>query len=93
MFYENTRIIVGAVAAQDEHILPCRRAIEPHRGFWTLPAGYVELNETPAAGAAITQVQILHRTRFSRHDRAPGDRRPLPDPQWSSARTGQQPAP
>jgi ADP-ribose pyrophosphatase YjhB (NUDIX family) len=32
-------------------ILLCRRAIEPRRGFWTLPAGYLELHETPEEGA------------------------------------------
>jgi ADP-ribose pyrophosphatase YjhB (NUDIX family) len=29
----------------------CRRAIEPRRGFWTIPAGYMEERETPAEGA------------------------------------------
>ena len=29
----------------------CRRAINPRRGFWTLPAGYLELNEATSAGA------------------------------------------
>ena len=30
----------------------CRRAIEPRLGFWTLPAGFMENNETIAEGAA-----------------------------------------
>jgi ADP-ribose pyrophosphatase YjhB (NUDIX family) len=33
-------------------VLLCRRAIEPRRGFWTLPAGYLELDETLEEGAA-----------------------------------------
>lgn len=49
--YENPKIVVGAVAAWQERILLCRRAIEPRRGFWTLPAGFLELHETAAAGA------------------------------------------
>jgi len=49
--YENPKIVVGSVAAWDDRILLCRRAIEPRRGFWTLPAGYLELHETAAAGA------------------------------------------
>jgi ADP-ribose pyrophosphatase YjhB (NUDIX family) len=49
--YENPKIVVGAVAAWDGRILLCRRAIEPRRGFWTLPAGFLELNETAADGA------------------------------------------
>jgi len=42
---------VGSVVVWEDRILLCRRAIEPRRGFWTLPAGYMELNETSAAGA------------------------------------------
>ena len=49
--YENPKIVVGAVATWQEKILLCRRAIEPRIGFWTLPAGYLELNETTAEGA------------------------------------------
>jgi ADP-ribose pyrophosphatase YjhB (NUDIX family) len=50
--YQNPRIIVGAVVAHAGRVLLCRRAIEPRRGFWTLPAGFLELNETTAEGAA-----------------------------------------
>lgn len=50
--YENPKIIVGSVVADGDSVLMCRRAIEPRRGFWTLPAGYLELGETPEEGAA-----------------------------------------
>lgn len=50
--YENPKIIVGAVVTWEEQILLCRRAIEPRHGYWTIPAGYMELNETAAEGAA-----------------------------------------
>jgi ADP-ribose pyrophosphatase YjhB (NUDIX family) len=49
--YENPKVVVGAVVRQGERILMCRRAINPRQGFWTLPAGYLELNETTADGA------------------------------------------
>jgi ADP-ribose pyrophosphatase YjhB (NUDIX family) len=49
--YENPKVVVGSVAAWQDKILLCRRAIEPRRGFWTLPAGYLELHEEAAAGA------------------------------------------
>ena len=49
--YENPRIIVGSVVVEDGRVLLCRRAIEPRSGFWTLPAGYLELDETIAEGA------------------------------------------
>jgi ADP-ribose pyrophosphatase YjhB (NUDIX family) len=49
--YENPKIVVGAVCLWQERFLLCRRAINPRRGYWTLPAGYLELNEGTAAGA------------------------------------------
>lgn len=50
--YENPKVIVGSVVVADGAVLMCRRAIEPRRGFWTLPAGYLELDETLQEGAA-----------------------------------------
>jgi ADP-ribose pyrophosphatase YjhB (NUDIX family) len=49
--YENPKIVVGSVCTWGGKILLCRRAINPRRGFWTIPAGYMELNETAEAGA------------------------------------------
>jgi ADP-ribose pyrophosphatase YjhB (NUDIX family) len=49
--YVNPKIVVGAVVTRGEHILLCRRAIEPRKNFWTLPAGYLEEHETPQDGA------------------------------------------
>jgi ADP-ribose pyrophosphatase YjhB (NUDIX family) len=51
VLYDNPKIVVGSVARWGNKILLCRRAINPRRGFWTLPAGYLELNETTRAGA------------------------------------------
>lgn len=49
--YQNPKIVVGSVVRHEGRILMCRRAIEPRRGFWTIPAGYMELRETPEDGA------------------------------------------
>ncbi len=49
--YENPKVIVGSVVTDGDQVLLCRRAIEPRYGFWTLPAGYLELGETAAEGA------------------------------------------
>ena len=49
--YENPKIVVGTVVAHQGRVLLCRRAIEPRRDYWTLPAGYMELGETLQAGA------------------------------------------
>jgi ADP-ribose pyrophosphatase YjhB (NUDIX family) len=51
ILYDNPKIVVGSVVRWDERILLCRRAINPRKGFWTLPAGYLELNEATTAGA------------------------------------------
>jgi ADP-ribose pyrophosphatase YjhB (NUDIX family) len=50
--YQNPKIVVGCVPERDGRILLCRRAIEPRLGFWTVPAGFMELGETLAEGAA-----------------------------------------
>ncbi len=49
--YQNPKIVVGSVAAWEGKLLLCRRAIEPRKGYWTLPAGYLELGETAEEGA------------------------------------------
>ena len=51
--YINPKIIVGVVPeAPDGRILMCRRNIEPRKGKWTFPAGFMELGETSGQGAA-----------------------------------------
>lgn len=48
--YENPKVINGCVLVHDDKVLLCRRAIEPRLGFWTLPAGFMELGETMKDG-------------------------------------------
>lgn len=50
--YVNPKIVVGCVPVWEDRILMCKRAIEPRYGKWTLPAGFMENNETAAEGAA-----------------------------------------
>lgn len=50
--YENPKIVVGCVPEVGKHVLLCRRAIEPRRGYWTVPAGFMENGETMQQGAA-----------------------------------------
>ena len=49
--YENPKVVVGSVAVWERRILLCRRAIEPRKGYWTLPAGFLETHESAAEGA------------------------------------------
>lgn len=50
--YENPKVVVGSVVVANNAVMMCRRAIEPRKGYWTLPAGYLELGETIEEGAA-----------------------------------------
>ncbi len=50
--YQNPRMIVGCVPVWEDKVLLCKRAIEPRRGLWTVPAGFMENGETLDAGAA-----------------------------------------
>jgi ADP-ribose pyrophosphatase YjhB (NUDIX family) len=50
--YVNPKIVVGSVVTFEDRFLICRRAIAPRKGFWTLPAGFLEEGETVEAGAA-----------------------------------------
>jgi ADP-ribose pyrophosphatase YjhB (NUDIX family) len=63
--YENPRVVVGCVPEWQGQILLCRRAIEPRRGYWTAPAGFLEIGESlhtaaarETAEEALAQVEI-----------------------------------
>jgi ADP-ribose pyrophosphatase YjhB (NUDIX family) len=63
--YENPRIIAGCVIETEGKLLLCKRAIDPRRGYWTTPAGFMENGESVQHGAAreameeaLAQVQI-----------------------------------
>lgn len=48
--YQNPKMVVGCIPEWKDRILLCRRAIEPRKGYWTLPAGYLENGETVEDG-------------------------------------------
>ena len=49
--YSNPKMVVGTIPVYEDRILLCRRAIEPRYGLWTLPAGFMENQETVEEGA------------------------------------------
>ena len=49
--YENPLNVVGTLPVWQDKVLLCRRNIEPRKGLWTLPAGFMELGETTLEGA------------------------------------------
>ena len=58
--YENPLNVVGTIPTWGENgsqVLLCKRNIEPRWGKWTLPAGFMELGETTAEGAARETVE------------------------------------
>ena len=55
--YENPLNVVGTVPYWEDKVLLCKRNIEPRLGKWTLPAGFMELSETTAEGAARETVE------------------------------------
>jgi len=50
--YHNPKIIAGCVPELGSRILLCKRAIEPRRGYWTIPAGFMENGEALQDAAA-----------------------------------------
>jgi len=49
--YENPKMVVGTIPVWADQVLLCRRNIEPRRDRWTLPAGYLENQESVQDGA------------------------------------------
>ena len=50
--YQNPKIVAGCLLVWEDKILLCKRAIEPRHGYWTLPAGFMENEESTMEGAA-----------------------------------------
>jgi 8-oxo-dGTP pyrophosphatase MutT (NUDIX family) len=87
--YQNPRIVAGCVPEHDGRILLCRRAIEPRRGYWTIPAGFMENGETTQDAARresleealadvvhvlhADQVHVMFRARLPRPEFGAGD--------------------
>jgi ADP-ribose pyrophosphatase YjhB (NUDIX family) len=51
VFYQNPNNVVGTLPTCGDQVLLCRRAIEPRKGLWTLPAGFMENGESTWQGA------------------------------------------
>ncbi|MEO1653018.1 MAG: NUDIX hydrolase [Bacteroidota bacterium] len=65
--YQNPRMVVGCLPIKDDKILLCRRAISPQKGYWNLPAGFMEVGETVEEAArretweeSQAEVSLLH---------------------------------
>ena len=49
--YQNPKMVIGAIPEWENKIMLCRRAIEPRRGLWTVPGGFMENGESTAEAA------------------------------------------
>ena len=65
--YRNPLMVVGTIPEWEDRVLLCKRAIEPRAGFWTLPAGFMELGETTAQ-AALRETMEEARARVELRD-------------------------
>lgn len=60
VFYQNPNNIVGTLPVYGDRVLLCKRAIEPRRGKWTLPAGFMENGESTLSGAIRETAEEAH---------------------------------
>ena len=58
--YQNPKLVVGCLPVYGDRILMCKRAIEPRYGLWTLPAGFMENNESASEGAAREAIEVAN---------------------------------
>ena len=58
--YLNPKVVVGAVCEWRDKVLLCRRAIEPRTGYWTIPAGFMEVGESTEDGAIRESMEEAH---------------------------------
>lgn len=69
--YQNPKMVIGSIPVWDHdgdtRILLCKRAIEPRYGYWTLPAGFMENNETTSE-AAIRETEEEAGARVQMHE-------------------------
>jgi len=63
--YQNPKNVCGCILEWENKVLLCKRAIEPRYGYWTLPAGFMENNETTMEGAAREAFEEANATAVS----------------------------
>lgn len=56
VFYLNPKLVAGTIPVEDGRVLLVRRNINPSKGKWTFPGGFVDWGET-VTGAALRETQ------------------------------------
>ena len=98
IFYQNPKMIVGCIPVWQNKILLCKRAIDPKYGKWTVPAGFLENNETAEQGdrgekedLEVVRAVVEEKIDIAGDHGDPGKRdqgRPAPDPDRSGGAPG-----
>ena len=52
VYFVEPKVGVGVMVVEEDRLLLVRRAMEPEKGKWSLPAGYLEYGESPIETAA-----------------------------------------
>ncbi len=52
IYFQDPKVAAAVLIEKENKVLLVRRVNEPYRGMWTLPAGFVNGGEDPAAAAA-----------------------------------------
>jgi len=58
--YQNPNIVTGCLPVFEDKVLLCKRAIDPRRDYWTLPAGFMENRETLEEAAMRESAEEAH---------------------------------
>ncbi len=60
VYYDNPKVIAGAIIEHEGRLLLCQRGIPPRVGTWTLPAGFMERGESVEEAAQREVFRDLH---------------------------------
>jgi ADP-ribose pyrophosphatase YjhB (NUDIX family) len=51
IYFQDPKVAAAVLIVQDSRVLLVRRAVNPKKGLWTLPAGFIDAGEDPAEAA------------------------------------------
>jgi len=64
VYFADPKVAVALLVERGDEVLLVRRAVDPKRGMWTLPAGFVDAGENPVLAA---EREILEETGLQAH--------------------------
>ena len=64
IYFPDPKVAVAVLIRQDDQVLLVKRKYDPHRGEWSLPAGFIDAGEDPKQAA---ERECLEETGLSVH--------------------------